>query len=186
MPNGWIWLVLLATAVVAIVLYGPFASSNSIEFSDFMRWVEAKEVKKVTFVGMNSISGKVKDPSAEIIQNVKKLRGSKFQTQLPPTDNLLNFANELAAKDPKLQIAWEQETGACFGPILLTLLPILLLLGIIFLFMMRFRDPLGGGFLTNYIKSPAKRYDKTKMRVTFDDVADMENAKSELGESSSS
>src|SRR5437762_6291562 len=44
------------------------------------------------------------------------------------------------------------------------------------------RDPLGGGFLNNYIKSPAKRYEKSKMRVTFDDVAGMQNAKSELQE----
>ena len=35
----------------------------------------------------------------------------------------------------------------------------------------RFRDPLGGGFLGNYIKSPARRYEKTKGRVTFEDVA---------------
>src|SRR5262249_59514178 len=45
-----------------------------------------------------------------------------------------------------------------------------------------FRDPLGGGFLSNYVKSPAKRYDKTKMRVTFEDVANMTSAKSELQE----
>src|SRR5213595_26308 len=44
------------------------------------------------------------------------------------------------------------------------------------------RDPLGGGFLSNYVKSPAKRYDKTKMRTTFDDVADMTSAKYELQE----
>ena len=36
--------------------------------------------------------------------------------------------------------------------------------------------------MSNYIKSPAKRYDKSKMRVTFEDVADMQSAKSELQE----
>src|SRR5213595_2908932 len=44
------------------------------------------------------------------------------------------------------------------------------------------RDPLGGGFLSSYIKSPAKRYDKSKMRTTFEDVANMISAKSELQE----
>src|SRR5437762_10554749 len=44
------------------------------------------------------------------------------------------------------------------------------------------RDPLGGGFLNNYIKSPGKRYDKSKMRVTVEDVADMQGAKGELQE----
>jgi cell division protease FtsH len=63
------------------------------------------------------------------------------------------------------------------------LLPALLLLGVfIFFFLPRIRDPLGGSFLNNYIKSPARRYERNKARVTFDDVADMENAKSELQE----
>src|SRR5262249_38319342 len=68
------------------------------------------------------------------------------------------------------------------GPLMLTVLPTLLLLGVLFFFLSRMRDPLGGGFLTSYIKSPARRYDKAKMRITFEDVADMENAKSELQE----
>jgi cell division protease FtsH len=36
--------------------------------------------------------------------------------------------------------------------------------------------------LSNYIKSPARRYDRNKMRVTFEDVADMQGAKGELQE----
>src|SRR5206468_6175475 len=43
-------------------------------------------------------------------------------------------------------------------------------------------DPLGGNFLNSYIKSPARRYERGKTRVTFDDVAGMQNAKSELQE----
>src|SRR5204862_6212732 len=45
-----------------------------------------------------------------------------------------------------------------------------------------FRDPLGGSFLNNYINSPARRYERSKGRVTFADVADMESAKRELQE----
>ena len=41
---------------------------------------------------------------------------------------------------------------------------------------------MGGSFLSNYIKSPARRYERTKMRITFDDVAGMQHAKSELQE----
>ena len=52
----------------------------------------------------------------------------------------------------------------------------------VFFFLPRLRDPIGGGFLNNYISSPAKRYEKGKGRITFDDVAGMENAKRELQE----
>ena len=38
-------------------------------------------------------------------------------------------------------------------------------LAFIFFFLPRMRDPLGGGFLNNYIKSPAKRYEKGKTAV---------------------
>src|SRR5206468_12477411 len=63
------------------------------------------------------------------------------------------------------------------------LLPALILLAIFFFcFLPRFRDPMGGGFLSNYIKSPARRYERNKQRTTFDDVAGMQNAKSELQE----
>jgi cell division protease FtsH len=60
---------------------------------------------------------------------------------------------------------------------------VLIIAAIFFFFLLpRFRDPLGGGFLGNYIKSPARRYEKTKHKTTFDDVADMTAAKSELQE----
>src|ERR1700719_2961044 len=62
------------------------------------------------------------------------------------------------------------------------LLPMLVLAALFFFVLPRFRDPLGGGFLSNYVKSPAKRYDKTKMRITFEDVANMISAKQELQE----
>src|SRR5918911_1044550 len=77
----------------------------------------------------------------------------------------------------------QEDTTAWIAPMLTFLLPALVLLAIFFFFLLpRFRDPLGGGFLSNYIKSPAKRYEKNKMRVTFDDVADMSSAKFELQE----
>src|SRR5262249_7787331 len=65
---------------------------------------------------------------------------------------------------------------------LMMALPLALLLFLVLFLLPRFRDPLGGGFLSNYIKSPARRYERNKMRVTFEDVADMESAKRELQE----
>jgi ATP-dependent metalloprotease FtsH len=107
----------------------------------------------------------------------------KFSALRPtPLDSDKNIVEKLAAElGPDYDN--ERETGPWIGPFLYMMLPTLVVLAIIFFILLpRMRDPLGGGFLSNYVKSPAKRYDKGKGRVTFDDVADMENAKSELVE----
>ena len=62
------------------------------------------------------------------------------------------------------------------------LLPTILFLGLIYVMMRRARDQFDGGILGNFVKSPAKRHDKSKQRTTFDEVAGLENAKAELQE----
>ena len=54
-----------------------------------------------------------------------------------------------------------------------------------FLFMMLRRtrgDMMGGGFLSGFSKSPAKRFEATERMVTFDDVAGLEGVKADLQE----
>ncbi len=80
---------------------------------------------------------------------------------------------------------WDQQDepfSGLLGTILVFVLPLLVIAALFFFVLPRFRDPLGGGFLSNYIKSPAKRYERNRNRITFDDVAGMQNAKSELQE----
>ena len=65
---------------------------------------------------------------------------------------------------------------------IMLLLPTFVVLGFIYLMMRRARDQFDGGILGSFVKSPAKRHDKSKQRTTFDEVAGLENAKSELQE----
>ena len=53
---------------------------------------------------------------------------------------------------------------------------------LIYLMMRRARDQFDGGILGNFVKSQAKRHDKSKQRTTFEEVAGLENAKAELQE----
>ncbi len=62
------------------------------------------------------------------------------------------------------------------------LLPTFVIVGLIYFMMRRARDQFDGGILGSFVKSPAKRHDKSKQRTTFDEVAGLENAKSELQE----
>lgn len=185
MPNSWIWLVILATMVVGMFVFMPFGAGNLIDYSDFQRLINDKDkpVNKVTIHGKNLVVGEIKKDQLDntLVKELKILRG-KFAARLPETNDQVSVTRGWLEKDPNLKIAWEEEHGAWVTPLLMTLLPMLIVLGILFLLMSRVRDPLGGGFLSNYIKSPARRYEKNKSKTTFDDVADMENAKGELQE----
>jgi cell division protease FtsH len=198
MPGGWIWIVILAAIVGMLFFMNEVGTTGTIDYSDFLRLVEAKKLSKVTFYqGTDRISGEVVDPKDSAVEGLH-LRGGRFITLKPPGEDrtLMETLHKQAqqkvwdektnqsVENPRpLKIASEEQHGTWIGPFLMMLLPALVLLAVLFLFILpRIRDPLGGSFLSNYIKSPARRYEKNKMRVTFDDVADMEHAKSELQE----
>ena len=184
MPNSWIWLAILAAVVFGMVLYGPFvAAPTTIDYSDFLKLAEAKKVSKVVLGANNFLTGEVKeaDKDKSDVTKIIKNNSGKFATYLPPsTTGHPQLTKEL--KDWGVDIKVEAPHNDWLGP-LLWMLPMLLMVGFLFfIFFSRFRDPLGGGILNNYIKSPARRYDRSKTRITFDDVADMQNAKRELHE----
>jgi cell division protease FtsH len=184
MPNSWIWLVILATLVVGLVVFEPLGRGAYVDYSDFLKLIYNKQVSKVTIMGKNQVVGEIKEEAREdpFVKSLKVHR-SKFTAKLPETNNQDTMVRDWLKQDPGLKVSWEEEHGAWITPVLMTVLPMLVVLAILFLFFLpRIRDPLGGGFLSNYIKSPARRYEKSKGRITFDDVADMENAKGELQE----
>ncbi|HEV3342622.1 MAG TPA: ATP-dependent metallopeptidase FtsH/Yme1/Tma family protein, partial [Pirellulales bacterium] len=67
--------------------------------------------------------------------------------------------------------------------IALYLIPTLVLVVLLWLMLRRARDQfLGGGILSGFSKSPAKRYENGKQRITFEDVAGLEGVKNDLQE----
>ncbi len=194
MPGGWLWLLLLM--IVVLFLYfgvGNFVGSSTVDYSDFMKLVEEGHFERVT-LSADRIHGELNKAPDEIPKEDISKRGreelrNKRVTALVPESEVQsgNVSRELSKAQAKYSetFTWtrEDEQGAWIGTVVMMLLPALILLGLFFLFILpRFRDPLGGGFLSNYVKSPAKRYEKTKARTTFNDVADMQAAKYELQE----
>jgi cell division protease FtsH len=178
-PSGWVWLAILALGCLMVYLTNEVMSLTVIDYSQFWKLVEEGQVSKVNFASKERLEGEVKDPTSDAVKALK-LRGSKFSVNLLPVDDA-KLPEELRAKG--VQVSAVGDRGAWVGTFLVVVLPALLLIGLFFLLVLpRLRDPLGGSFLTNYIKSPARRYERAKGRVTFDDVADMESAKGELQE----
>jgi cell division protease FtsH len=173
---------LVAVALVVALFLNPLGPGRTIEYGVFLKAVEANNLKKVTFVGKDRLIGEVKDAQHASVKD-QQLTNGRFSVSLPAANDRTPLIEKIREGNPDVSISSEEEHGAWIGPLLTTLLTSMLLLGVLFLFILpRFRDPLGGSFLNNYIKSPARRYERSKGRITFEDVADMESAKRELQE----
>src|SRR5947208_1565413 len=179
--GGWIWLILLATVVVFLLFiqFGPPVIDNS----DFWKLLEENQISDVV-VSPDRITGEVKDPDKwpEKLQSIRKTLGGakKFAVKRQGTEDRGDLEKELRKHEVKYK---EEPTNQWLMVLVVFVLPTLVIVGLFFFFIFpRIRDPLSGGVLNSYIKSPARRYERNKLRVTFDDVANMENAKSELQE----
>jgi cell division protease FtsH len=190
MPSGWLLLLLLLGTLLLILFFT--LNTEGVVYGDFMRmFLDDEQAKNITKIGVASdhITVEVADKD-KLPDDIKKhVSGSKapyrFTTKKWPGEDpeFTKRLDALLKTNPELKAPAEDDHMAWLGPFL----NVAIILGfaalIFFLFILpRFRDPLGGGFLSNYIKSPARRYDRSRLRVTFDDVADMQNAKGELQE----
>jgi cell division protease FtsH len=203
--SNWVWMLLLL-GLAFILLNIMWNSTRRLEYSDFVQLATndklKEKIKRISGEGTDRLIIELMDDPAKWPEDVrkemsddlrKKLDGQtkftveRFHWTAPQeTDILLKLALPKAAEPGKnvqpVQLDQQSDTFASFLTLMMFLAPIILLVALVVFLLPRFRDPLGGGFLSNYIKSPAKRYERSKMRTTFDDVAGMLHAKSELQE----
>jgi cell division protease FtsH len=186
-----VWIVIAVCAVGAIAIYLFQNASTEIKYSQYKELVDAGQIKTLTLLGNDRAEGEVRDPAGDLARGMN-LKTGKFSVQLPHTDDQRSITNDIEVKDreyraknPDAERASisKKDEPAWIAPFLLNVLLIGFLIAVfVFVLLPRFRDPVGGGFLNNYIRSPAKRYERGKGRITFDDVAGMEAAKRELQE----
>jgi cell division protease FtsH len=179
LPGGWIWLLILAGVLILFFASPLWPKSESVPYGVFKDQLLRHDNVTNVKISTSSITGEFKD-AKPLPEDIAKRSSLKFTTLKPIIDD-----NELIKQldERKVQYDFEKDWTWIAPLLAYSLLPMLLLLAVFFFVLLpRLRDPMGGGFLTNYIKSPAKRYEKNKGRTTFEDVADMENAKRELQE----
>jgi cell division protease FtsH len=185
MGGSWVWLIILCALGLLIFSSTWKGQGVEIHWSDFYNLLLDNQVKEVSQVG-DRYYGEIKE------EDKGKIADKKLQEKLSTTPrfyverlqgNDADFQKLLNEKARKGLVVYSKSPSYLwFWQLSALLLPLALLVAILFVLLPRFRDPLGGGFLNSYIKSPAKRYERSKQRVTFEDVAGMQNAKSELQE----
>ena len=160
----WAVLFLLVFALFNLMNSGSPLGGNTTEitYSEFIRQAEAGNVQYVTVDGEKLI--------------VSGSDGKSYYTINPRddqmTDRLLNAGVEIRGEP--------QESGG-LSVFLMNILPFLLLIGVWFFFMNRIQGGGRGGAM-GFGKSKAKLLTEASGKVTFDDVAGIDEAKEELEE----
>ena len=138
-------------------------NSNQIAFSTFLEEVDNGRVVEVQIQG-NNINGTLSD-------------GSKFKTYSP---NYPDLVNKLSDKNVSINAAPVEDKMPSLLGVLLSWFPMLLLIGVWIFFMRQMQGGRGGAM--GFGKSKAKLLNEAQGKVTFNDVAGIEEAKEEVEE----
>jgi cell division protease FtsH len=144
---------------------GQSAKSEQMAYSEFMTAAKDGRIADVTIKGQE-LTGSYSNS------------GGKFNTTVPNGENIVERLQGTTVKI-KAEAA-EGDKVSLFG-VLLSWFPMLLLIGV-WIFFMRQMQGKGGGGAMGFGKSRAKMLTEKQGRVTFDDVAGIEEAKEELQE----
>ena len=160
----WIIIGLLLVALFNLFQNSPNSrSSSKISFSDFIAATEAGNISEVNIIG-NYVEGYLDD-------------GRPFTTYSPNYPNLVDKLNENGVK---ISAEPADKSMHPFLSILLSWFPMLLLIGVWIFFMRQMQG--GGGKALGFGKSKAKLLNEAVGKVTFEDVAGIDEAKQELEE----
>lgn len=163
MKSLTIWLLIILTMLLLFnIVSTPERLESEISFSDFLGKVQTLQVEEVVIRG-NNISGKLKD-------------GSKFKTYSPDYPDLVKELQarsvKIIAKPPE-QTPWYVNAFYAFGPILLLIM--------VWVFFMR-QMQMGGNRAMSFGKARVRLISDKSVKVTFNDVAGIDEAKQEVQE----
>ena len=164
-----LWVVII---VLVFLLWSLFqttkASTEVLPFSKFLDSVNEGKVEKVVIRG-NDIRGALRSTAAPAGKR-------EFRTLAPP--NYSDLVNVLREKN--VEIEAEEQRDNSFITALVTWAPVIFLIGLWIFFMRQMQA--GGNKALSFGKSKAKLLSGTAKKVTFKDVAGVDEAKVELHE----
>jgi cell division protease FtsH len=165
--NLILWVVIALVLMSVFNSFGPRqAGPDRVEYSQFINDVKMGRVQKVTIEGRN-IDG--------LLQT-----GERFKTYTPETDNraligdLLENGVAIEAKPPEQQSILMQ--------IFISWFPMLLLIAVWIFFMRQMQGGGSGRGALSFGKSRARLLGEDQVKVTFSDVAGVDEAKEEVAE----
>jgi cell division protease FtsH len=164
--NIALWVVVALFLVVLFNVFQPSSTTPNatpVAYSSFLDEVKSGQVQDVTIAG-HDITGTTKD-------------GKSFETYTPDDPSLVG---QLVAANVHVEARPEGDTMNPFLKVLISWAPMLLLIGVWIFFMRQMQS--GGGRAMGFGKSRARLLTEKQGRITFEDVAGIDEAKSELQE----
>tara|TARA_B000000460_G_scaffold244132_1_gene213886 strand:- start:47 stop:1969 length:1923 start_codon:yes stop_codon:yes gene_type:complete len=164
--NILIWLII---GFILSSFYNFFTKTDQnrivqdIAFSDFLNEVEKDNVLDVNIKG-DLINGNLAD-------------GTRFKTYTPYDPNLIE---KLSNKNVTINVEPYNSKGSSFLHIILSWFPMLLLIGVWLFFMRQMQS--GSGKALGFGRSKAKMLNEKTGKITFKDVAGIDESKNELQE----
>lgn len=154
---------------------------QTLSYNQFKERIRNNEVVRVTFQG-DQITGELKPDEVEKGEEAAEEPAvRRFETTMPPLDDqeLITLLEE-----HNVEVHAESEQMNWLMRALIALLPWVLIIGLFWYASKKMQKGLagGGGGLFDFAKSKAKKFRVEDSRVTFDNVAGLENAKADLRE----
>ena len=157
----WLIIALFLTAIFNYYQGGTQKAIKQLDYSVFLNKVEKGEVKDVLIRGDN-VTGSLKNSQA-------------FETYVPTQEK--DLISSLANNNVRIKAAPPEEASPLLQ-IFISCFPMLLLIGIWIFFLRQMQG--GGGKTLGFGKSRARLLDEKAKKVTFDDVAGIDEAKEDL------
>ena len=164
---AWAFVGMLLVLIITLFLIKPRGKMQELDQLAFKALVATNQVENVELIrsgGITYLSG--------ILKGDKKER---FTVNLNQSDNIEQYLQENQITCPIVN------KSNLFGDILIQMIPVVLIMGLLYFFIMRQVKSSSMGAM-NFGKSRAKMLNKDKKKCTFKDVAGIKEAKEEVQE----
>jgi cell division protease FtsH len=183
---GFLWFVLILIAVnwIAVLAFRPSTGEPrvTVPFNPFfLQTVESGQVKSISTKG-DSVQGTFTTKLRYPPTSKTATPTTRFATEIPAFWNGTQLSALLKEKGVQINAKSTSTSQSLLAALLLGFGPTLLIVGLFVLLARRATKGGAMGALGGFGRSSARRADPQQIRVTFDDVAGIDEAKAELSE----
>ncbi len=181
------WLIIALIVLTAMMMLQQGLVTNTLRWDQFTQYLDDGQIERID-IGETEISGKFREGSEAAQANNNNVA---FKVNYRPDagakerlNQKLDQLDKLAKEDPKFSIIKNEYTQQRIWMLWLLnwLLPVLLLVGFFYFFFARNLRGGAGGMLMSFGRSRHRVQGKDRVKVTFKDVAGIDEAQEEVAE----